>query len=73
MLKASVPDPSKGEAAEPWVVLQTGAKAGENELRAYCCKHLAPYKVRIRETLPRTMVGKVGRRELAAEARAAGN
>jgi long-chain acyl-CoA synthetase len=68
---AGVPDPVKGEVAMAWVVLRPGAGATEEELRAYCRERLAPYKVparvAFRSELPKTMVGKVLRRALAAE------
>ena len=52
-----------------------GQTATEDELRAYCRERLAPYKVpasvEFRTELPKTMVGKVLRRVLAAESRAA--
>jgi len=70
---AGVPDPTKGEVAKAWVVLKAGKTATEDELRAYCRERLAPYKVparvEFRSELPKTMVGKVLRRVLAAEAR----
>jgi len=49
----------------------------EEELRAYCREQLAPYKVpariEFRSELPKSMVGKVLRRVLAAEAAAQGS
>ena len=70
---AGVPDPVKGEVAKAWVVLKPGESATEEELRAYCRQRLAPYKVPakvdFRTELPKTMVGKVLRRVLAAEGR----
>jgi len=55
------------------VVVKTGQTASEDELRAYCRERLAPYKVparvEFRKDLPKTMVGKVLRRMLVAEAR----
>ena len=70
---AGIPDPVKGEVAKAWVVLKQGQQATEQELRAYCRDRLAPYKVpaqvEFRAELPKTMVGKVLRRVLAAEAR----
>jgi long-chain acyl-CoA synthetase len=70
---AGVPDPVKGEVAKAWVVLRAGRTATEEELRAYCRERLAPYKVpahvEFRTELPKTMIGKVLRRMLAAEAR----
>jgi long-chain acyl-CoA synthetase len=72
---AGVPHESKGEVAHAWVVLKPGQTATEDELRGYCRERLAPYKVparvEFRQDLPKTMVGKVLRRVLAAEARAA--
>lgn len=70
---AGIPDAVKGEVAKAWVVLKQGHKATEAELRGYCKERLAPYKVpaqiEFRSELPKTMVGKVLRRALAAEAR----
>jgi long-chain acyl-CoA synthetase len=72
---AGVPHPVKGEAAKAWVVLKPEQHATEEELRAFCRERLAPYKVpgsvEFRQDLPKTMVGKVLRRVLAAESRAA--
>jgi long-chain acyl-CoA synthetase len=71
---AGVPDPVKGEVVKAWVVLKPGQGLSEAELRAYCHERLAPYKVpasvEFRKELPKTMVGKVLRRALAAEERA---
>jgi long-chain acyl-CoA synthetase len=68
-----VPDATKGEAVKAWVVLRAGATASEDELRAHCRQHLAPFKVPgtivFRTELPKTMVGKVLRRALRDEAR----
>ena len=72
---AGIPDPVKGEIAKAWVVLKAGQAVTEDELRAYCRERLAPYKVparvEFRTELPKTMVGKVLRRALAAESRQA--
>ena len=71
---AGVPDATKGEVPRAWVVLKAGQSATEEELRAFCRQRLAPYKVpakvEFRKDLPKTMVGKVLRRMLVAEARA---
>jgi long-chain acyl-CoA synthetase len=73
---AGIPDPVKGEVAKAWVVLKEGQTCTEEDIRAYCRERLAGYKVpariEFRRDLPKTMVGKVLRRVLAAEARAAG-
>jgi long-chain acyl-CoA synthetase len=72
---AGVPDPVKGEVAQAWVVLKPDHSVTEDELRAYCRERLAPYKVparvEFRKELPKTMVGKVLRRMLAAEVKPA--
>jgi long-chain acyl-CoA synthetase len=72
---AGVPDPVKGEVAKAWVVLKPGESATEDDVRAYCRERLAPYKVpgrvEFRKELPKTMVGKILRRALAADDRAA--
>jgi long-chain acyl-CoA synthetase len=71
---AGIPDPVKGEVAKAWVVLKADCRCTEDELRTYCRQRLAPYKVpaqvAFRTELPKTMVGKVLRRALAAEERA---
>jgi long-chain acyl-CoA synthetase len=70
---AGVPDVLKGEVAKAWAVLKPGRTATSDELRDYCRERLAPYKVPVkvefRDALPKTMVGKVLRRALAAEDR----
>ena len=70
---AGVPDPVKGEVTKAWVVLHPGSVATEEELRAYCHERLAPYKVpthvEFLESLPKTLVGKILRRELTAQER----
>jgi long-chain acyl-CoA synthetase len=72
---AGIPDAKKGEVAKAWIVLRAGKTCTEEDIRSYCRERLAPYKVpaqvEFRTELPKTMVGKVLRRVLAAEARAA--
>ncbi|OQY89831.1 MAG: long-chain fatty acid--CoA ligase [Chloroflexi bacterium UTCFX4] len=69
-----VADSYRGESAKAFVVLKTGQKATADELIAFCKQNLAPYKVpraiEFREALPKTMIGKILRRELAAEEKA---
>jgi long-chain acyl-CoA synthetase len=66
-----VPHPSKGEVVKAFVVLRPGAKATAQELMDHCRANLAPYKVPVeivfRAELPKTLIGKVLRRQLAAE------
>jgi len=68
---AGVPDDRKGEAVKAWVVLRSGQAPSIEDLRAYCRTKLAPFKVpshvEFRESLPKTMAGKVLRRVLVAE------
>lgn len=68
---AGVPDERKGEAVKAWVVLRSGEAPSVEELREYCRAKLAPFKVpsyvEFRESLPKTMAGKVLRRVLVAE------
>src|SRR5262245_25011848 len=67
-----VTDPVKGQAVWAWVVLRAGQTASEQQLRDHCRTVLAPYKVpshiEFRRDLPKTMVGKVLRRQLTADA-----
>jgi long-chain acyl-CoA synthetase len=69
---AGLPDAVKGETAWAWVVLKPDRATSEEDLRVYCRERLAPYKVPtkvvFRTELPKTMVGKVLRRALVAEA-----
>jgi long-chain acyl-CoA synthetase len=70
---AGVPDELKGEVVMAWVVTRAGTNPTLEELHAHCRQNLAPYKspvhVEFRESLPKTMAGKVLRRALAAEHR----
>jgi long-chain acyl-CoA synthetase len=68
---AGVPDAARGEAVKAWVVLRAGASATPEELQKHCRTQLAPYKVpsaiEFRTDLPKTMVGKILRRELVRQ------
>lgn len=63
-----LPSSAGGEAVVAAVVLEPGASATEEELREFCRTRLTAYKVPRRitliEELPRTIVGKVLRREV---------
>jgi long-chain acyl-CoA synthetase len=65
-------DAVKGQIVWAWVVLRAGQTATEEDLRTHCRSVLAPYKVpahiEFRGDLPKTMVGKVLRRQLTADA-----
>jgi long-chain acyl-CoA synthetase len=66
-----VPHPIKGEEVKAFVVLKPGQKATQEELIAFCREQLAPFKVpkaiEFRDALPKTLIGKVLRRQLAEE------
>ncbi|TMW71652.1 AMP-binding protein [Alteribacter natronophilus] len=69
-----VPDPYRGETVKVFIVKKEGRELTEEELEAYCRKHLAAYKVpklvEFRDELPKTMIGKILRRVLVEEERA---
>jgi long-chain acyl-CoA synthetase len=68
---AGVPDKYRGETVKAFVVLKEGASVTAEELDAFCRERLAAYKVprkyEFRDTLPKTLVGKVLRRQLLEE------
>jgi len=68
---AGIPDAYSGEAVKAWVVLREGQKVSEEELRQYCHTKLTGYKVpkhvEFRDSLPKSMIGKVLRRELVRQ------
>ena len=70
---AGVPDDIKGEVVKAWVGRRPGANLAADELRAYCRAKIAPFKVpaqvEFRESLPKTLAGKVLRRALVQEHR----
>jgi long-chain acyl-CoA synthetase len=70
-----VPDARTGEAVK-LVVVRKDPTLTEADLVAYCRQHLTGYKtprqVEFRDALPHTTVGKILRRELRGEDRAAG-
>jgi long-chain acyl-CoA synthetase len=59
------------ERVKAFVVLKPGETATEQEIIDFCRQNLAPYKVpkfvEFRDSLPKTLVGKVLRRELVKE------
>jgi len=66
-----IPDPRQVEAVKAWVVFKEGKKVTPEELQNHCREKLAAYKVprfiEFRDSLPKTMVGKVLRRLLVEE------
>jgi long-chain acyl-CoA synthetase len=78
VLEAAViglPDARHGEMVSAYIVPQPGEPPSVEELAAFCRERLAPYKVprhfELRESLPKTLIGKVLRRQLREEALAA--
>ena len=70
-----VPDQRLGERPKAFVTLKEGASASGAELLAWLNgrvgKHERALAVEVRGELPKTMIGKLSRKELAAEERAA--
>ena len=66
-----IPDERWGEAVRVYIVLRDGQTATEQEILDYCHSRMARYKVpkhvEFRTELPKSMVGKVLRRQLVAE------
>ncbi len=63
-----IPDPYRGETVKAFVVLKGGAVATADELIAFCKERLAPFKIpkqiEFERDLPKSLIGKVLRREL---------
>ncbi|KMS86614.1 class I adenylate-forming enzyme family protein [Prauserella rugosa] len=63
-----VPDPYRGETVKAFVSLRPGARADSDELTAFCKQRMAAYKyprqIEILDELPKTVTGKLLRREL---------
>lgn len=66
-----VKDAYRGETVKAFIVLKDGAKADPADLEKFCRTQLAAYKVPreyvFRDSLPKTMIGKVLRRKLLEE------
>jgi long-chain acyl-CoA synthetase len=66
-----VPDQYRGETVKAFIVLKDGETATEDEIRDYCKKNLAVFKVpkiyEFRDELPMSMMGKVLRKALRDE------
>lgn len=68
-----ISDPYLGQVPKAFVVLKEGETATEEEILEHLARHLAKFKVprgvEFRDALPKTMVGKVLRRQLQEEER----
>ncbi len=66
-----IPHPSRGESAKVFAVLKDGKSMASEDLIDYCGGNLARYKlpteVEFRDSLPKSAVGKISKRELKAE------
>lgn len=66
-----VPDKYRGETVKAVIVLKDGSSLNEKDLDRYCREHLAAFKVpriyEFRKELPKTIVGKVLKRQLIEE------
>ncbi len=63
-----IPDEKRGETVKAFIVLESGQTSTVDEIRSFCKEKMSVYKVptdvEFVDTLPKTMVGKVLRREL---------
>jgi long-chain acyl-CoA synthetase len=68
---AGIPDPKSGERVKAYIVLKPGQTATVEEIKAYCHENLTGYKrphdIEFRDSLPKTMIGKILRRQLVDE------
>ena len=66
-----IPDAHKGEAPVAFVKLREGKSATAEEILAYLRPQLAkmelPEKIEFRDKLPKTMIGKLSKKDLKAE------
>ena len=70
-VSVGVPDPYRGETVKAFIVVKPGETLTEEEMIQFCKSRLAVYKVpkqvEFRDSLPKTIVGKVLRRQLREE------
>jgi long-chain acyl-CoA synthetase len=66
-----IPDDYRGETVKAFIVSRPGQTITLSELKVFLRDKLAPFEIpraiALRKTLPRTMIGKVSRKELIAE------
>ena len=66
-----VADEYQGQSVKAFVKLREGQALGEEELRAFLQdrlgRHEVPKHIEFRDTLPKTMIGKLSKKELVAE------
>ena len=70
-----VPDPYRGQAPKAFVCLREGHRATPTELKEFLSSYLSriemPKTIELRQQLPKTMVGKLSKKELIAQEQAA--
>jgi len=70
-----VPDAHRGEVVKAFVKRREGASLTAGELRAFLRDKLAPFQmprlIEFREELPKTLIGKISKKDLIAESTAA--
>ena len=75
-VSVGIPHKTRGEIVKAYVVVRKGEELSRNDVIAFCREKLANYKVprqvEFRDSLPKTMVGKVLRRALRDEEAAKG-
>jgi long-chain acyl-CoA synthetase len=66
-----IPDAYRGQAPKLFVTLRPGETATASDIKSFLTEHLNkiefPKEVEIRDSLPKTMVGKLSKKELVAE------
>lgn len=66
-----IPDAKRGQVPKAYVKLQEHVQVTEEEIQAFLAEHLSvverPKKIEFRDVLPKTVVGKLSRKELVAE------
>ncbi|WP_293723720.1 long-chain fatty acid--CoA ligase [Stappia sp.] len=67
----AIPDAYRGQAPKAFVKLRPGESVNEEEMKTFLKDHLSriemPQAVEFRDALPKTMVGKLSKKELVAE------
>ncbi len=68
-----IPDAYRGETVKAFVVLRPGEPLTAEALRTFLTEHLSPIEmpkqIEFRDSLPKTLVGKLSKKELVAEER----
>lgn len=66
-----IDDPERGQSAKAFIVVNDGQSLAEQDLRAFLKDKISPIEmpreVEFRETLPKTLIGKVSKKELISE------